>query len=70
MAKIDIREWKEFSAHYSYGEKCSADKAMMEYIKLPATPDGQPDWNYMESYMRSIMEETSQNLAFLANKTA
>ena len=25
-------------------------------IKLPATPDGYPDWNYMEQYMRSVME--------------
>ena len=60
---------KMFIAHYSYGEKCSADKAMMECIKLSATPEGQPDWNYMESYMRSIMEETSRNLTFLTDQT-
>lgn len=59
-----------FTAHYSYGEKCSADKAMMECIKLPATPDGQPDWNCMESYMRTIMEESARNLAFLTHETA
>lgn len=30
-------------------------------INLPATPDGQPDWNYMESYMKKIMDEAEKN---------
>lgn len=25
-------------------------------IKLPATPDGEPDWAFMEEYMRAVME--------------
>ena len=29
-------------------------------IKLPTTPDGQPDWAYMESYMKQVMEETEE----------
>lgn len=31
-------------------------------IKLPATSDGQPDWVYMETYMKQIMEETEKSL--------
>lgn len=31
-------------------------------IKLPATPDGEPDWDYMESYMKKIMQESEQSI--------
>lgn len=41
---------------YSYAEKLSPDKIKGEVIKLPAALDGQPDWAYMEAYMRSVME--------------
>lgn len=51
-----------FTRKYSYADKCSADKAEAERIKLPATSDGQPDWAYMESYMKQIMEESEKNL--------
>lgn len=26
-------------------------------IKLPATPAGEPDWGYMDAYMRRILDE-------------
>ncbi len=32
-------------------------------ITLPATPDGNPDWDYMESYMRHL--ESQQILTYL-----
>lgn len=51
-----------FSRKYSYTDKCSADKIEAEIIKLPATSDGQPDWAYMESYMKQIMEESEKSL--------
>ena len=31
-------------------------------VKLPATSDGQPDWNYMESYMKAVMKESEASL--------
>ncbi len=34
-------------------------------IKLPVTPDGQPDWDYMESYMKDVMEESEKALSNL-----
>ena len=43
-----------FIKKYSYEEKCSADKAKNEVIKLPTTVDGRPDWGYMEKYMKDI----------------
>lgn len=61
-----------FDAHfmhkYSYENKCSADKAEAEIVKLPATSDGQPDWAYMESYMKQIMEESKKRLKNLKKK--
>lgn len=51
-----------FSRKYSYTDKCSADKAEAEFILLPATSDGQPDWDYMESYMKAVMEESEKSL--------
>lgn len=47
-----------FSRKYSYTDKCSADKAEAECILLPATSDGSPDWDYMESYMKAVMKES------------
>lgn len=43
-----------FIKKYSYEEKCSADKAKNEVIKLPTTVDGRPDWDYMEKYTKDI----------------
>ena len=54
-----------FSRKYSYADKCSADKAEAECISLPATSDGQPDWDYMESYMKAVMEESEKSLESL-----
>ena len=31
-------------------------------VSLPATSDGQPDWDYMESYMKAVMEESEKSL--------
>ena len=54
-----------FIRKYSYEDKCSADKAEAELIKLPATSDGEPDWVYMEKYMKQIIEDSKKNLKIL-----
>lgn len=46
-----------FTNKYSYEEKCSADKAKNETILLPVTSAGDPDWAYMEQYMREMEEK-------------
>lgn len=51
-----------FSRKYSYVDKCSADKAEAEFVSLPATPEGEPDWDYMESYMKKVMQEAEDYL--------
>ena len=47
---------------YSYEEKCSADKARAETIKLPVDANGEPDWAYMENYMCKIEEKVKSSL--------
>ena len=39
---------------YSYGRKCSQIKLRSSRIKLPATPSGEPDWQFMEDYIKSL----------------
>ena len=43
-----------YARHWSIAEKTK--------IYLPATSDGQPDWDYMESYMKAVMEESEKSL--------
>ena len=52
------------SAHrkFDYQNKISKELIDDEIIKLPATLDGQPDWDYMESYMKAVMEESEKSL--------
>lgn len=39
---------------YSYGRKCSQIKLKRSKIKLPVTPEGTPDWQFMEDYIKSL----------------
>jgi len=39
---------------FSYGRKWTMEKMKQSIIKLPATPDGTPDWEYMENYIKSL----------------
>lgn len=48
---------------YNFGYKRNAQRLAKEIITLPATPDGNPDWDYMESYMRHL--ESQQILTYL-----
>ena len=51
---------------YSWGGfKYSVDIVRETRLHLPATSDGQPDWDYMESYMKAVMEESEKSLESL-----
>ena len=50
------------SNRYSFADARVLDKIKVEIIKLPATSEGQPDWDYMESYMKAVMEESEKSL--------
>ena len=53
---------KDIKQHFSYDDKCTWDKAKEMIIHLPAKPNGNPDWEYMESYMKNIIEDTQSKL--------
>lgn len=39
---------------YTYGRKVTESLYRETVVKLPATPDGKPDWRWMEDYIRSL----------------
>jgi len=39
---------------YSYGRLMSKEKVQNTILKLPVTQDGQPDWQFMENYIKSL----------------
>ena len=46
---------------YNFGYKRNAQRLAKEIITLPVTSDGNPDWEYMESYMREIESKALLN---------
>ena len=43
-----------FSYKYTWGDAVTKDKLLDETILLPADSDGNPDWLYMENYMKNL----------------
>ena len=39
---------------YSYERKWSIQKVRETTIKLPSTPEGNPDWKWMEKYVKTL----------------
>lgn len=50
---------------FDYGNKFRRDIAANLFVKLPSTPDGAPDWAYMESYMANLETEVAESLTLL-----
>ena len=51
---------------YAYTDKVTNDNYAKDIIKLPSTPDGSPNWKYMEEYMRKIEQRTQTAISALA----
>lgn len=47
------------------GFKMSVDRVRNLRVKLPTTPDGDPDWAYMESYMANLETQVVESLTLL-----
>lgn len=56
---------KVASQKYAFNEMCTGTKVLKNNIKLPATPDGDPDWAYMESYMANLETKVAESLTML-----
>lgn len=56
---------KALSIGFDYGNKFRRDIAVKLYIFLPVDKTGQPDWEYMEEYMRKVEKKANDVLNFL-----
>lgn len=75
LPKISMTKWclqfigcaieKVASQKYAFNEMCTGTKVLKDNIKLPAAPDGAPDWTYMESYMANIETKVAESLTLL-----
>lgn len=53
---------KALSIGFDYGNKFRRDIAIKLYVLLPVDKTGQPDWGYMEEYMKKMEEKTKNVL--------
>jgi type I restriction-modification system DNA methylase subunit len=44
---------------FSFGRSWTGNRLTSTKIKLPATPQGEPDWDFMESYIKSLPYSSS-----------
>ena len=47
---------------FSYNDQINSKTILVQEIKLPATSDGNPDYAYMDQYMRDVMKESEASL--------
>ena len=55
---------------YDFISKMTRDDILNLVIKLPSSPDGSPDWSYMENYMQKVFERTQTRLESLRQADA
>ena len=53
------------SSKYSWGDAVTKDKLLDNYIKLPATSEGQPDFLYMDRYMSGVDASVKSSVLIL-----
>ena len=58
LIRIACSDWE-------YSNMGNKDRLASIIIKLPVTPSGEPDWQYMEKYMKDVMEDTEKKLEVL-----
>lgn len=50
---------------WQYGRKWRPSRMINSTIDLPATKDGRPDWDFMETYMRMLHKKLAQIIAYI-----
>ena len=58
------------ASRYNYQDCLIGEKCDNEVVMLPATPDGQPDWAYMDTYMSEVLKKEEVFAEHLASLTA
>lgn len=59
---------RQLSSLFEYKDQFRQDNADSLKILLPATPVGEPDWRYMEMYMRGVEAISKEKIALLTKK--
>ena len=59
---LSIFKSRAISLNYDYVNKFTRKSAKSIVIKLPVNKDGNPDFSYMETYMKKITEKTKQKI--------
>lgn len=59
---ISKNAWK-----YSFKVKAFQTRITEDTIKLPINKKGEPDWEYMDSYMKNIVQESEKKIKTLQN---
>lgn len=52
-----IRVIKQFTGKYAYGNQLSTSVLKQQKIMLPIDQNGNPDWQFMEDFMRKIEQD-------------
>lgn len=58
-----------FKGEYDYSTMCTRKRLLDATVTLPATPDGEPDWAYMETYMQQVLDREEMFAEHLASLT-
>lgn len=53
---------------FSHANGRTLEKLSQQVIKLPITSSGEPDWEYMENYIKTVEIKASQTLDHLVNR--
>lgn len=51
---------RSIKQRFSWADKCTWEKASALLVKLPAKPDGTPDYAFMDAYMGRLMKEEDE----------
>ena len=62
VSAIRKNAWK-----YSFKVKAFQTRIIEDTVKLPVVKKDEPDWDYMESYMKNIMQESEKDIENLKN---
>ena len=62
---VTVFRERALAVGFDYGNKFRRDIAANLFVRLPATPDGAPDWAYMESYMANLETKVAESLTML-----
>lgn len=51
---------------FAFVDKWKKEKMENSFVKLPAIKNGTPDWTYMESYMKQVVDESEKKIDYLS----